>query len=96
MDVKGLIQLLSTLPQDAEIIVDGYENGFDSVHELQKMQVVQVKNPEDYDGQYQLESDLNEVSFHLTSAQKQDIKETIQNGKRVNAVLIRGKRGNLR
>lgn len=96
MDVKGLIQLLSTLPQDAEIIVDGYENGFDSVHELQKMQVVQVKNPEDYDGQYQLESDLNEVSFHLTSPQKQDIKETIQNGKRVNAVLIRGKRGSWR
>ncbi len=96
MNVKDLIQVLSTLPKDAEIIVDGYETGFDSVHELQQIHVVQVKNPEDFDGQYQLESELNDHGWYLTAEQKQDIAETIKSGKLVKAVLIRGKRGHFR
>lgn len=96
MTVKDLIKALLLLPKDAEIMVEGYENGFDSVHELQQIQVVQVKNPEDFNGQYQFESDLNDSDWYLTAEQKQDITETIQYGKRINAVLIRGKRGYLR
>ncbi len=96
MTVQDLINALLLLPNDAEILVDGYENGFDSVHELQQIQVVQVKNPEDFNGQYQLETDLNDRGWYLTEEQKQDITETIQYGKRINAVIIRGKRGQLR
>jgi hypothetical protein len=96
MTVKNLIEALLLLPKDAEIMVEGYENGFDAVHELQQIKVVQVKNPEDFNGQYQLASDLNEHGWHLTAEQKLDITETILHGKRINAVLIRGKRGYLR
>ncbi|WPC03492.1 hypothetical protein SBP02_11920 [Pseudomonas benzenivorans] len=96
MTVQDLINALLLLPKDTEIVVEGYENGFDAVHELQQIQVVQVKNPEDFNGQYQLESDLNNHGWYLTTEQKQDITETIQHGKRINAVLIRGKRGQLR
>lgn len=96
MTVQALIDALLLLPKDAEILVDGYENGFDSVHELQQIQVVQVKNPEDFNGQYQLETDLNHRGWYLTTEQKQDITETIQHGKRINALLIRGKRGHFR
>lgn len=96
MKAKDLIRVLSAMPADAEIIVEGYETGFDSVHEIQEIKVVEVKNPSEFDGQYQLESELNDQSWHLTAEQKQDIAETIQRGKRFYAVLIRGKRGHLR
>ena len=96
MTAQDLIDALLLLPKDAEFLVDGYENGFDSVHELQQIQVVQVKNPEDFNGHYQFESDLNEHGWYLNTEQKQDITETIERGKRVNAVLIQGQRGHLR
>ena len=96
MTVQDLIDALLLLPKDAEIVVEGYENGFDAVHELQQIKVVQVKNPEDFNGQYQLELDLSDRDWYLTEEQKRDITETIESGKRVNAVLIRGKRGHLR
>ena len=96
MRVKDLIEALSALPQDAKIIVDGYETGFDAVHELEQLQIVQVKNPMDFDGQYQLESELSDRSWHQTPEQRQDIRYTIDHGQRLEAVLIRGKRGHLR
>lgn len=34
MNVAQLIQLLSDYPADTEVLVEGYENGYDPVHSL--------------------------------------------------------------
>lgn len=43
MTVQDLIDALLLLPKDSEIIVEGYENGFDAVHELQQIKVVLIR-----------------------------------------------------
>lgn len=50
MKVAQLIQLLSDYPAETEVLVEGYENGYDPVHSLSIRTVAKVLNPADYDG----------------------------------------------
>ena len=65
MTVSELIQHLQTMPQDAMVVAEGYEDGFDSI---KKVSVIKVKeNPEQnwYVGKYikSDKADATEVVF---------------------------------
>ncbi len=58
MNVAQLIQLLSDYPADTEVLVEGYENGYDPVHSLSTNTVAKVLNAADYDGLFDTPDNL--------------------------------------
>lgn len=40
---------MATPPADAEVLVEGYENGYDPIHSLSMKELAGVQNAEDYD-----------------------------------------------
>lgn len=58
MKVAQLIQLLSDYPAETEVLVEGYENGYDPVHSLSIRTVAKVLNPADYDGLFDTPDNL--------------------------------------
>jgi hypothetical protein len=51
--VKELIEILETFPQDAPVVVSGYENGFENIRQpILKELIHQPQNP-DWDGEFQ-------------------------------------------
>lgn len=52
MEVKGLIEKLKTLPADALILVQGYEDGFDDIIAVKEIRVVERPAPRTWEGQY--------------------------------------------
>ena len=55
MKIKELIKILEKYPQDLEIMVNGYESGFDEIskNRIQKLKLKKVNNPNDYDGEFE-------------------------------------------
>ena len=55
MKIKELIKILSQYPQDLEILVNGYESGFDEISKtrIKKIKLKKVDNPNDYDGEFE-------------------------------------------
>ena len=47
MKVAQLIQLLSDYPAETEVLVEGYENGYDPVHSLSIRTMAKVLNAAD-------------------------------------------------
>jgi hypothetical protein len=95
MNVAQLIQLLSDYPADTEVLVEGYENGYDPVHSLSTKTVAKVLNAADYDGLFDTPDNL-EVEApgeKLTGFKAMARKE---NGERMNCVVIAGLRGHKR
>lgn len=53
MKVKDLIEKLKSFPADEEVLVQGYEDGFDGVAFIQKMRVVKRFQPRNWEGEYE-------------------------------------------
>ena len=81
MTVEELIEALRAFPADAQVLVEGYETGCDSVHRL--IDVMAVPNPQsgDWDGEFA-------VVGKVDPAMVSDVP--------FSAVWIIGKRGHLR
>lgn len=68
MNVKELINVLSKLPnQEQLILVDGYETGYDDVHEIEEIEVKRHPSPASYDGEwtYTRIEDTDKVKAYL-------------------------------
>lgn len=55
MKVSELIEELQKFDPNIEVVVDGYETGFDAVHSISKVEVFKPKDVENkawYDGDY--------------------------------------------
>lgn len=52
MKVKDLIDRLNTFPPDLQVLVQGYENGYDGVVRIEKISVAKNIDAADYDGEY--------------------------------------------
>ena len=50
--VAELIEVLKGLPQDAIVLVDGYEWGYQEIHEIRVGNTVKTDKEPDYDGNY--------------------------------------------
>lgn len=88
MTVAGLIQILRTFPADLEVVVEGYETGFDPIHLVKAVDI--TSNPglsgwdgkhgfQEWDGEYAL---AGEIPGHTENPRQ--------------AVAILGRRGNRR
>lgn len=53
MKVKDLIEKLKNFPADEEVLVQGYEDGFDGVVSIQKMRVAKRSQPRDWESEYE-------------------------------------------
>jgi hypothetical protein len=65
MNVKELIEALKSFPQDALVVTEGYEDGYEPIKKVQLMKVEEKPNKAWWDGKY-LESedpDAMEVVF---------------------------------
>ncbi|OGW97004.1 MAG: hypothetical protein A2Z81_06410 [Omnitrophica WOR_2 bacterium GWA2_45_18] len=52
MKVTDLIDKLKTMPAGAPVLVQGYEDGFDSTKAVKEISVVKNPNASDYNGEY--------------------------------------------
>lgn len=53
MKVKELIDELKILPADAQVLVQGYEDGFDSIVAVKEITVAKKPDTADYNGEYE-------------------------------------------
>ncbi len=53
MKVHELIKQLEKQDPDAMVIVDGYEDGYDSVDNVSQKIIVNANAPKDYEGEYE-------------------------------------------
>ena len=60
MKVSELIEHLRTLPGDLPVLVEGYETGWDGIHELREAGMVRYRKAEDWDGEYREASEFNQ------------------------------------
>ena len=52
MTVEALIERLRELPSGAVVLVEGYEKGLDAVVSLSGVEVMQVPQPNEWDGEF--------------------------------------------
>ncbi len=52
MTVKELIQKLNTLPSELQVVTEGYENGFDIIKTLERINVVENEEKDWWDGEF--------------------------------------------
>ncbi|SDR90707.1 hypothetical protein E5198_09495 [Pseudomonas sp. A-1] len=52
MTVSELIELLQRLSPDLDVMVEGYETGFDSIHALEIRVVERNEAADDWDGEF--------------------------------------------
>jgi hypothetical protein len=52
MTVKELTNLLATMPQDALVVTEGYENGYDTVKKISVIGVEENSQKDWWDGKY--------------------------------------------
>jgi len=95
MKVAQLIQLLQQYPGNTDVLVEGYENGYDPVHSLSMKKLAGVQNAADYDGLFDIPDNLvvetpGEKLMGLESML------LIENGERLNCIVIAGLRGHRR
>ncbi len=53
MTIKDLIEKLKTFPADAQVLVQGYEDGYDSIKSVNEIAVAKNPNTADYNGEYE-------------------------------------------
>ncbi|MGO1501448.1 MAG: hypothetical protein ACTHWH_09230 [Marinobacter sp.] len=80
MTVEELITHLHRLPADTQVLVEGYENGYDDIVGLQNLEVFQYKTAQEWDGEYQ-----------TTDAQS-----GFRDKEAFPVVIVQGRRGHLR
>ncbi len=52
MKIKALIEKLQSYPADMEVLVDGYEGGYDDISKFREMKV-KKQDAEDYYGEFE-------------------------------------------
>ena len=95
MKVSQLIQLLSSYPTDTEVLVEGYENGYDPLHSVYMQTLAKVLNAADYDGLFDAPENLvlDVTGETLTGIQRMARRE---NGEHHSYLVITGLRGHRR
>lgn len=53
MTAEELIAQLKALPPATQILVEGYETGYDDINELNSLDVFRYRNAQEWDGEYQ-------------------------------------------
>jgi len=53
--IEELIKILQKYPSELEVLVDGYENGFDDIEEfrIKRLRLQKLDESKDYDGDYE-------------------------------------------
>ncbi|WP_375176610.1 hypothetical protein [Marinobacter mobilis] len=54
MTVEDLIARLKALPPKTQVLVEGYENGFDDLVDVRAEEVVRYRHAQEWDGEYQV------------------------------------------
>lgn len=95
MKISQLIQLLSSYPADTEVLVEGYENGYDPLHSVHMGTLAKVLNAADYDGLFDAPENLilDVAGETLTGIRKMARRE---NGEHHRYLVITGLRGRRR
>jgi len=75
MTVVQLIQILQTMPQDAMVVTEGYETGYDSIKKVEFINVEEKPDYKWYEGRYDDSDkpDAMQVVF-LNALNKEDVK----------------------
>lgn len=55
MEIKKLIEILQKYPPEIQVMVDGYEGGYDKIEEknIKKITVKKLDNHADYQGEFE-------------------------------------------
>lgn len=61
MNVAELIEHLRKFPANLPVLIEGYETGWDGIHELRTAGVVLYRNAEAWDGEYQLATEFKQA-----------------------------------
>lgn len=95
MKASQLIQLLSSYPPDTEVLVEGYENGYDPLHSVHMQTLAKVLNAADYDGLLDAPENLilDVTGETLTGIRRMARRE---NGEHHRYLVITGLRGHRR
>ncbi|WP_341303212.1 hypothetical protein [Pseudomonas sp. TMP25] len=95
MKIAQLIELLGQYPDDMDVLVDGYENGYDPIHSLSMKKLAGVQNAEEYDGLFDTPDNLE---LHTPGETLTGIRALARkdSGERFSCVVITGLRGHLR
>lgn len=67
MTVADIIQKLNQLPQDALVLVDGYEGGLDAVIDTKVIHILYDEKKEWYYGPYEDSENSTQVGIYLLS-----------------------------
>lgn len=90
--VAELIKMLSAHDPDMPVLVDGYENGFDHLHQVEVTQVTDRGEPESWEGQAVKPEDLRGAGSDYGFGDGM-LSPDVPAGEPYQAVLIRGRRG---
>lgn len=60
MNVEELIEQLHQLPGNLPVLIEGYETGWDGIHELRTTDVVPYRKAEAWDGEYRLATEFKQ------------------------------------
>ena len=61
MNVEELIEQLHQLPGNLPVLIEGYETGWDGIHELRTACVVPYRKAEAWDGEYHLATEFKQA-----------------------------------
>lgn len=61
MNTKELIDLLKKLPPDKKVVIRGYEDGFNDIKELRKVNLVFRPDSPWYNGEYAISNDPDAI-----------------------------------
>ena len=61
MTVAELIEQLRQLPADLPVLVEGYETGWDGIHELCTAGVARYRRAQDWDGEYRSADEYKQI-----------------------------------
>lgn len=53
MKIKDLINKLKSLPADAQVLVQGYEDGFDDIKDVRQIAASKKTDARDWEGEYE-------------------------------------------
>ena len=95
MTVTELIEHLRTLPGDLHVLVEGYETGWDDIHEMRTTGVVRSRRAREWDGEYQKSGEFVRMP-RLLLDDKDPSADDECNQTEMPAVLIVGRRGQRR
>lgn len=80
MTAEELIERLKILPPETQVLVEGYETGFDDIVDLKAQKVFWYRNAQEWDGEYQTPDTFSGKGTREVTP----------------SVVILGRRGNLR